>query len=200
MNKSLDDEIIFDLYKRNKRIYDDCYLAKRKCPSLHEECYCRFNVSVLPITIGDQFNSCHFRRKRYINPYEECRICLDSIMKESDAYLTNCGHSFHKSCLFKLYEIGINMHRPYIVNGIRKYFQLNCPLCRNHIIYPEFYCRYPQWTVIYNKKNFLDVLEEFWLSKEYSIIQICNEGNANHGLGMNKNCIKCLQYRNSGSY
>lgn len=200
MNKSLDDEIIFDLYKRNKRIYDDCNLAKRKCPSIHEECYCRFNVPVLPIPIGDQFYCCHFRRKRFISPYEECSICLETIMKESDAYLTNCGHAFHKSCLFKSYEIGYYEHRPYNLNGIWNFFQFNCPLCRKQIINPEFYCRYPQWAVIYNKKNFLDVLEEFWLSKDYSMIQICNVNHSNHGLGMNKNCIKCLKYRNYGTH
>jgi hypothetical protein len=199
MNKSIrsicaDD--VFDLYKRNKRYYDDCWLAKKKCPSINEVCYCRFNVPVLPETIGDQYSSCHIRIKRYISPLEECSICLDKIVSEKNAYITNCGHAFHKSCLFKSYETSFLNHRPYEQNGIIKYFQFLCALCRKQIIYPEFYCKYPQWCYNASEKNYLDVLEEFWLSKDFTMVQICHNGLKNHSLGMNKNCSKCLQYRN----
>lgn len=180
-------EDVYDLYERNKRVYDDCYLAKKKCPSLYEDCYCRFQVPVLPLTIGDQFSSCNIKTKRYIKPYEECPICLEQISSKTNAYLTNCGHTFHKSCLFKSYEI--NLHQ------CRKIFKFTCPLCRKDIFYPDFYCRYPQWCVLPDEKNYLDVLEEFWLSKDYTIPELCRETNVNHYLGMKNNCMKCLNYR-----
>ena len=188
---------VFDLYKRNKRYYDICHLAKKQCPSFYEECYCHVNVSVLPITIGDQLSSCNMRTKRYINPQEECSICLCQINKESDAYITNCGHSFHKSCLFTTYEINFYQHKRTETN-VFKYFQFKCPICRKHIISPDFYCRYPQWCVLPDKRNYLDVLEEFWLSKDYNMVQLCCKSNDAHYLGMKKNCGDCAEYRNSG--
>lgn len=195
--KSLTVIDVWDLYKRNKRYYDVCHLANKACPSFYEDCYCHLSAPVLPITIGDQFHSCNMRTKRYISPYEECSICLEPINKESNAYLTNCGHGFHKSCLFKSYETNFYQHRRTELNGY-KYFQFLCPLCRKHIIYPDFYCRYPQWSVLHDQKNYLDVLEEFWLSKDFAIVQLCYKSNGEHYLGMNSNCHHCLDYRKYG--
>lgn len=55
------------------------------------------------------------RVKCYINPQEDCSICLEKICNKSDAYLTNCGHAFHKSCLFKTYENGRFHHKNQII-------------------------------------------------------------------------------------
>jgi hypothetical protein len=192
--KAITVDDVYFLYERNKRIYDHCTLANRKCPSLYEECYCYLNVPVLPITIGDQFSCCNFKIKTYINPQEECSICLEQISTKSNAYLTNCGHAFHKSCLFKSYEISFNQYRP-LTSNLYNFFKFNCPLCRKHINYPDFYCRYPQWSVLREDKNYLDVLEEFWLSKDYTIGQLCYRSNNKHYLGMNNNCKYCLDYR-----
>ena len=179
--KAVTENDVFFLYERNKKIYDHCILAKRKCQDLYDECYCHLDVPVLPITIGNQFSPCNIKIKTYINPQEECSICLEQIMNKSNAYLTNCGHAFHKSCLFKSYEI---------ISDPNKF---SCPLCRKHIFYPDFYCRYPQWGVFRTYKNYLDVLEEFWLSKDYTMVKLCSSDK--HYLGMNNNCVKCLEYR-----
>ena len=195
VKKASTDIDVFWLYERNKKVYDFCTWANRKCPSIEGECYCHLIVAVLPLTIGDQFTHCNMRVKCYINPQEDCSICLEKICKKSDAYLTNCGHSFHKSCLFKTYENG-RFHHKKSNNNI--YYQLNCPLCRKQIFYPDFYCRYPQWSVVKKEKNYLDVLEEFWLSKDYTMIQLCYKSNNNHYLGMKNNCHHCINYRNDG--
>lgn len=194
--RAVTDDEVFYLYERNKRNYDKCELAKRKCPSIYEECYCHLNVNVLPITIGDQDACCNIRVKCYINPQEECSICLDIISKKSNAYLTNCGHAFHKLCFFQMYETNFKQHRP--IN--RDYFKCKCPVCRRQIFGPTFYCRYPQMYVLPKYKNYLDVLEEFWLSKDFKIGQLCYKGNNEHYLGMNGNCPHCLEYRQFGRF
>ena len=106
-NYSATAEDVFYLYERNKCVYDNCKLAGRRCPDsdLEMECYCSIsNTSVLPITIGDQSVKCDFKRKVYIKQGEECSICLEQIYQKNNAYLTSCGHSFHRSCLFKAFE------------------------------------------------------------------------------------------------
>lgn len=194
--KSVTDDDIFYLYERNKTNYDKCVLAKRQCPSIYEECYCHLNVCVLPITIGDQEASPHISIKTYINPQQECSICLEEISKKSNAYITNCGHGFHKLCLFKMYENQFKQHRR---ETNYDYYKLKCPLCRRQIFNRTFYCRYPQWSVLKKNKNYLDILEEFWLSKDFTIGLLCYKSNNEHYLGMNKNCQYCLHYRQLGT-
>ena len=192
MNKTTTAEDVFYLYERNKTFYDNCRLAGRKCPNevYDVECYCQVIEPVLPITIGDQCVPCNFNRKVYIKQGEECAICMETIYQKNNAYLTSCGHSFHKTCLFNAFEIKAkNKHN------------FPCPLCRARLGYPEFYCRYtcnifkdPNQI---SETNFLDTLEEFWLSKEFNLIQICSNGH-NHALGMKNNCDDCLDYRING--
>ncbi len=55
----------------------------------------------------------------------ECPICLD-VITNSNNMITNCGHSFHSSCMFK-YIINIKNNST-IINSIK------CPKCR-HLIY-----------------------------------------------------------------
>jgi len=188
---------VFYLYERNKSVYDNCKLSGKICPDaeLEMECYCFINSTpVLPITIGDQNVRCDFKRKVYIKQGEECSICLEQIYQKNNAYLTSCGHSFHKSCLFKAFETKIfNRHT------------FNCPNCRARLGYPEFYCRYTNMfkrfdsdfdTDFDKKTNYnFDILEDFWLGKDFTTLQICNGG---HALGMKNGCNRCLEYRLNG--
>ncbi len=48
----------------------------------------------------------------------ECPICLDNIEKESNVFLTLCGHLFHHDCLNE----AISFHQ-------------KCPTCRRHIYF-----------------------------------------------------------------
>jgi hypothetical protein len=198
-SKSVTEIDVFHLYERNKKTaYDNCDAQRRRCPDFNEGgCYCHLNVPVLPITIGDDLSNCNFKIKSYINPHEDCPICLEKINKKSDAYLTNCGHAFHKSCLFKTYESQFINHKNITNNGV-KWMVFRCPLCRQDLPYPDFYCRYPQWAVILSKKNYLDILEEFWLSKDYSIARLCYKSNNDHYLGMSNSCCYCKEYIKTG--
>lgn len=187
--KNNDDNNVFYLYERNKSIYDNCKLANKICPNEQfgrDNCFCQLtNEPVLPIAIGDQSVPCDFKRKVYIRPGEECSVCLESIFQKNTAYLTPCGHSFHKLCLFKVYE-----------TKEQKLKNFKCPACRANLGYPEFYCRYsPSYN--FPKINHLDSLEDFWLSKDFKTIQVCCKGR-NHSLGMKKTCKNCLNYRKFG--
>jgi hypothetical protein len=182
-------EDVYYLYERNTRYYYNCQFNGKTCPNEDVGCYCHvWEAPVLPMTIGEQFVPCDFKRKVYIKPGEECAICLETIQQKSKAYLTSCGHSFHKLCAFKAYDSKISSRHTF-----------SCPLCRARLGYPEFYCRYTS-TITQNKKNKcynIDALEDFWLSKDFISVQICRNGN-NHDLGMKNECYACLNYRESG--
>ena len=184
------DDIHF-LYERNNSIYYNCKLSGKICPSeiYNTDCYCQIeNEPILPFTIGDQCVPCSFKRKVYIKPGEECSICLEPIIQKSTAYLTSCGHSFHKLCAFQVFD-----------KKKRDKHTFSCPLCRAKLGYPEFYCRYTAVFKQADKKKFnqLDLLEEFWLSKNFISIQTCNNGY-NHDLGMKNGCKLCIKYRKTG--
>ena len=48
----------------------------------------------------------------------ECPICLDNIEKDSNVFLTLCGHLFHHDCLNEAMS-----------------FRQKCPTCRRHIYF-----------------------------------------------------------------
>ena len=180
-------EDVFYLYERNLLCYTDCRkLDHRKCEVLEgdNDCYCHMDALVQPITIGNQYVPCSFKRKCYIKQGEECPICIEPIMNKTNAYLTCCGHSFHKLCIFKAFQ------QKNIDNVHDKF---NCPVCRTYLgtdMYEIF--------VRYNcKPGSLDFIENFLLTKEYIIPYICSRGE-DHYLGLNSNCISCKRYRKKG--
>ena len=119
--------------------------------------------------------------KHYIKIGEECPICYDPIFHKNNAYLTECGHSFHKSCLMN-YDYANHL----VLKGI-----IWCPMCRGDMgLYgdsTEIYC---------NSKNDLDKLEDFWNNKQYKTPQACS--SYNHFVGFNKNCYECIRFRKKG--
>jgi len=183
---------VFFLYERNTRLYYNCKLSGKTCPSEIDnvDCYCQIDYyPVLPITIGDQCVPCNFKRKVYIKPGEECSICLEPIIQKNNSYLTSCGHSFHKLCAFKAFESKANNRE-----------SISCPLCRSNLGYPLFYYRYTcvfKINVASTTFNALDYLEEFWLAKDFTSLQVCYRGN-DHALGMKNTCRLCLKYRETG--
>jgi hypothetical protein len=51
---------------------------------------------------------------RYINPNSDvCCVCLEGIISKSNAYITNCGHKFHKTCLYDCSNHDDEMNCPY---------------------------------------------------------------------------------------
>jgi hypothetical protein len=62
------------------------------------------------------------RKKNCPNEITECPVCYET-MKPKDVYLTQCGHSFHKSCLQRWVSIQEG--------------ETSCPMCRAYIT-PSF--------------------------------------------------------------
>lgn len=181
------DDDVFWLYERNKNYYADCVkIGKRDtCPEISNgKCYCSYNETVNPITIGFTDIKCDFKRKTYIKPGQECPICFEPILKKSESYLTSCGHGFHKLCMFNVF------HNKWKLD---KYANFKCPMCRCLLGIPYIPEKYNSFSFDING---LDKLEDFWNYFDYQLCFYCDNG---HVEGMNKDCILCTNYRKYGN-
>jgi Ring finger domain len=189
-------EDVFYLYERNSRYYHDCRLQNNieNCSDCwSNECYCTLRQTVLPFTIGDQETPCEYKVKCYIRPGDECPICFEKIINKSSAFITNCGHNFHKKCIFKFMET-LWLTTQYTSTA-------RCPMCRCSLGHPDFIQRYKNSYLnsSYNNNNHLDKLEDFWLAIDYRLPSFCSNGY-NHYLGMKNNCFCCKAYREKGEF
>ena len=180
-------EDVFYLYERNSSYYHSCKQQGKidLCPdNWSNECFCYTKQEVFPSKIGNQCVPCDIKRKCYIKQGEECPICLEGIFRKKDAYITCCGHSFHKCCIFKSMET--QWKRKYASN-------FKCPLCRTNLgtDIHEIDSRYNV------SGNSLDNLENFWLNKDFMLAQTCGK-NYDHEIGMKKDCFICFKYREKG--
>jgi len=176
------EEDVFWRYERNSLKYFNCIKLGKNCPNLCDNiCYCCTEATVFPVTIGDQDIKCSLHTKTYVKIGDECAICLENIVHKSNTYLTGCGHSFHRSCLFKVLETRWS-EKPLSI--------LKCPCCRCGLGTPEFLERYNC------ESNGLDKLENFWLVKDFIIPEYCR--NNSHYLGMKRECVTCEKYRTLG--
>ena len=76
-----------------------------------------------------------------------------------------------------------------------KYIGLfKCPICRTNLGLDlhEINIKYKFG------ENHLDNLENFWLNKDFTVIQKCMN-RYDHDLGMKNDCKYCLDYRKNGS-
>jgi hypothetical protein len=135
-----------------------------------------------------------------VRPGDECPICCDAIQTKTSAFVTPCGHAFHKLCLCKYMETKW-LSTKYTSNA-------RCPICRCSLGHPEFVQRYRASYFAYDqdqdeavgeeKKHIaLDKLEDFWISHEYKVPAFCSHGY-DHYLGIDKNCFLCRSYREKG--
>ena len=188
-------EDVFYLYERNSRYYHYCNLKKSigECNScINNDCLCHLEQEVKPFTIGDQETPCDFRIRCYIKPGDECPICYEPIIMKSSAFITNCGHHFHKKCLFKYIET--KWLSSSYVSTVR------CPMCRCSLGDPDFVQRYRASYFSHNFHNNnieLDKLEDFWISKDYKLPAFCSN-RYDHYLGCNKSCFVCKYYIETG--
>ncbi len=98
------------------------------------------------------------KTKHYLKLGEDCSICFDGIWRRKDAFLTDCGHSFHLSCIIE-YDYK---------NSFAK-LGVFCPICRNDMgIYNDLKDRYK------SSKNYLDILEDFELNIKDKLPKICS--------------------------
>lgn len=176
---SIKEEDIFSINERNRYFYTYCN-TPNICKS---NCCCYHNQLVIPKSIGNNDFKRKLNNKMYIWIQEKCIICMNKIQLKSNAYLTDCGHCFHKECLTKYFHY-IQM----ISNNSMK-----CPICRCRLGNPVLNERYN----IYHKDiKSLDILEDLNIEMLY----ICKSSTtrSNHYLGMNSNCDKCKNYRKTG--
>ena len=141
------------------------------------------NKLLFPQTIGNNDFKRKLNNKMYIWSQETCIICMDKIQTISNAYLTDCGHSFHKKCLTQYFH--------YIQMVSNK--NLKCPICRCNLGKPILNERY---NFCHSSINSLDILEDF----NVEMLHICRSftNKKNHYLGINSNCEKCIYYRKYG--
>jgi hypothetical protein len=151
----------------------------------------QFQKILLPFTIGDQDTPCELKIKCYIKPGDECPICYDQILTKSSAYITNCGHHYHKKCIFNY------MRLKWLSSSY--YVSIKCPMCRCSLGHPEFIQRYrcSYFSYRYYQDNGLDKLEDFWLSNEYKLPEYCIN-QFDHYLGFSNDCETCSRYREKG--
>lgn len=95
--------------------------------------------------------------KHYIRIGESCPICYDEINNKRDAFLTDCGHSFHYDCIINYdYVNSFNTNHIY------------CPICRSQMgSYEDLKERYEEG------KNGLDILENFEMNIKKKLPKIC---------------------------
>jgi hypothetical protein len=169
-------EDVFYLFERTSNYYYD-----------NDSDICDYEQIVFPYSIGNIWASYSFNRKCYIRCGEECSICLEPIIRKIDAYLTACGHPFHKKCIFKAMETKW-------YSNCRCCF--SCPYCRSKLGLTVCYLN-QRYNPLHSSYTYLDRLEDFWLRKEYFVCEPCilsNEDNQ-HFSGMDSGCIECLLYR-----
>ena len=121
--------------------------------------------------------------KHYIKIGDNCPICFDEINHRKNAFLTDCGHSFHYSCIMK-YEYSTY----FTTNGIM------CPVCRQDMgNYSDMKDLYP-----YSKNEF-DKLSDFENNLKTKIPKMCFDFlnfrfNNHFHLTQFNSCMYCRLY------
>jgi hypothetical protein len=87
--------------------------------------------------------------KHYIIIGSECSICYEKILTNKTAFINECGHYYHRKCIFKYSNI---------CNNNKK--DTYCPLCRKNVNCDDLWlCE--KYNSNHKEFNFLDKLENF---------------------------------------
>jgi len=128
------------------------------------------------------------KNKCYIAFGEMCFICMDPIVSKNNAWLTPCGHAFHRKCL-------ITNHQYRQKHNMTLEFsnEIPCPVCREGLVNC---CVGLDDMDKYTPENGLDRLENFWSS--FDVVSYLSCWRCEKGFGMNILCKPCEKYRNTG--
>lgn len=97
--------------------------------------------------------------KHYIKIGETCPICFDEIYNRNNAFLTDCGHSFHYNCIIN-----------YDYKNIFNEHGISCPICRQDMgIYDNIKDKY----LYFKNCNSLDYLEDFEMNFKNKLPKVC---------------------------
>jgi hypothetical protein len=81
---------------------------------------------------------------------------------------------------------------------IQKYgSNFHCPMCRTNLGM-DIHDMNDRYHDCGDTKNYLDILENFWLKKEYTVAYMCRN-NFDHFLGMKPNCKICESFISGGN-
>ena len=186
-NNSITLDDIYHCDERNRWLYDD--FAWDVYPlgigeSRLNKYTCKYTKDKKNIIKTRKSTIQNLNQKNYIRIGEECPICYDSIVNKKQAFLTYCGHSFHYECIQNYYHSNYNKLEW-------------CPICRQDT------CCSGRLKQQYanDSNNKMDKYENFWNEINILIPEKCytrindNYYEDIHNLGMDKNCIKCINYR-----
>lgn len=191
----MDDNLIWSAYDRNCLYYSKCKELKTCTNIIYDCCYCHNNALLQPNVIANcgfspGIEKPNINKKCYIKFGEICSICIEPIITKKSAWLTPCGHTFHRKCLIDNFQYR-TIHKMTIGHSN----EIPCPVCREGLI----------WCCVgidkldkYNSKNGLDQLENFWHTIDINPYLLCWE--CDNAVGMKKSCNNCIQYRNTGKF
>jgi len=91
----------------------------------------------------------------------ECCICLDKILTIKTAFINDCGHYFHRKCIFKYMNICNNSNTS--EEGL-------CPLCRQRVNSDDLDL-HEKYNSRHKNFNYLDKLENFYNDDNYKYDQ-----------------------------
>ena len=95
--------------------------------------------------------------KHYIKIGETCPICYDEINHKRNAFLTDCGHSFHYGCI-----IDYDYKNSFEKKGVY------CPMCRSDMgLYEDLKDQFK------DSKNTLDNLQDFEINYKNKLPKVC---------------------------
>jgi hypothetical protein len=215
--KSVALEDVFYVHERNRFIYYDCNKKKTvdKCPTkkLLGICICKQNCPVYPDTICEEYDMCftcnshsdNISKKMYIKFGEECPICFEGIYFRKNAFLTPCGHAFHKKCLHKA-------HVSKLISNVSFHEEkLSCPMCRYNVSTDLFYNPSKYYVYkksieninvsnnknIINSMDFFATIDNLFENIELNCPTLC-VGSQRHFLGTKKTCEICKEFINNG--
>lgn len=153
---------------------------KWNCPSYGE-------VSINYVT-SEYLQNTH--KHHFIPTGTDCAICFEPMMHNKNAYITECGHHFHKSCITSLYNTSF----------LEKNFR--CPLCRCHLkkcLWLETRYALEPWRLM-NKKNVCGNVDfEFQKDLFCEDSLLCRGCHCRQGcfqiVGRNPHCEACQAWK-----
>ncbi len=115
--------------------------------------------------------------KHYIIFGQKCCICYEKILTTKTAFINDCGHYFHRKCIFKYENMCCNQDR-----------NTPCPLCRKDI---DIFGVFDKYNSSHKNFNFLDKLENFYDDNKFhydiSWCRYCKKFN------IGQNCTICSE-------
>jgi hypothetical protein len=140
-----------------------------------DEKYCKMLNDTL--VYKQKVSSSSLQIKHYIIYGSECSICLEKILTKKTAFINDCGHYFHKKCIFYYMNLCNNNNN----DGC-------CPLCRKIVNYDSLEL-YEKYNSSHKEFNFLDKLENFYNDDVYNLDHLyCKKCNY---FTVGKRCVRC---------